>query len=177
MGLSDRYAKWSEFQQNLFWILAITVFGLAVSVGFVFVDNIGVMLGWLLGSAVNIFAYVSIFKGASYLLSNSTSTKTGYLSIVWSLLRFVLYAGALLLAGFASFKWGSLSHSYCNLIAVGLALMPTWIVLLLTTFFRKEKPVAKEPAPAETPAAEPSEAEPVQPEEAQPEEAEGEKAE
>ena len=125
----------------------VTLVGAAISCVFIFQDNVGVLLGWLLGSAVNLFSYFTIYKGASYLISNSTSSKQGYLSMVWGMLRFLLYAGVLLLSGFASFKWGSLSHGYCNFIAAALALMPTWITLVITMFFRAKK--AETPTPKE----------------------------
>lgn len=141
MSLKSRYEKWSSFQKDLFLLLAIAILGALVCAGFIFLDNIGVLLGWLLGSAVNIFSYVTIYKGTSFLLvpDSDFSGKKGYLSSVFAIGRILLYAGALLLAGFASFRWGSLEHGYCNLISTALALMPNWIVLLLVTFGRMKK--------------------------------------
>lgn len=137
--LVDRYESWDELGKNLFILLVVTLIGTLVSAGFIFVDNIGVLLGWLLGSAVNLFAYWSIHKGSSYILSNSTKPSQGYLAVLWGLLRFLLYAGCLALAGFASFRWGSLSHGYCNLVSCALALMPTWIMLVIVTLVRGNK--------------------------------------
>ena len=137
--------------KNLFILITIAIVGTIISAIFLVVDNVGVLLGWLLGSAVNLFAYISIHKGSAYLLSTSTSSKRGYLTILWGLLRFALYAGCLVLAAFASFRWGSLSHGYCNLISTALALMPTWIVLVIATFVRSNKKPAVENKPVEEP--------------------------
>ncbi|MCR5349117.1 MAG: hypothetical protein K6E59_05905 [Bacilli bacterium] len=138
-SLVERYESWDELRKNLFILLVVAAFGALISVIFIFLDNIGVLFGWLLGSAVNIFAYWSIHQGSAYILSNSEKRSQGYLAILWGLLRFVLYAGCLVLSGLASFRWGSLSHGYCNLIACALALMPTWIMLVLVTLIRNNK--------------------------------------
>ena len=139
MSFKNRYENWSDFQKNLFILISIAILGALASIGFIFVDNIGVLFGWLLGSAINLFSYISLAKGTSYLLSPGSTPKQAYLSSVFAILRIFLYAAALLLSGFASFRWGTLAHGYCNLIACALALMPTWIVLLIVTFGRMKK--------------------------------------
>lgn len=154
MSFRNSYDSWSDFKKNLFILLIIVAVGALVTAGFIFVDNVGVLLGWLLGSVVNIIAYITIEKGAGYLVetSGSESSKRGYLAIVFNLSRLILYAGALILSAFASFKWGSLSHGYCNLVSCALALMPTWITLLVVTFKRArhlDEPVKKEEAKPE----------------------------
>ena len=153
-SLAEKYRNWSDFKKNMFILLMVTLFGALVGVGFIFIDNMGVLLGWLLGSAVNIFAYVTMHYGSKRLLSPDTDPKKGYFALVWAVLRLALYAGCLLLSGFASFKWGTLAHGYCNIIATALALMPTWIMLVVTTFFRshkaKEEPAAKPLETADT---------------------------
>lgn len=143
--MKERFANWSEFQKNLFILLAIALVGTLVSVIFIFLDNVGVLLGWLAGSAVNLIAYITIAKGAAFVLDQSDlSGKRGYLTAVFGMFRFLLYAGVLVLAGFASFRWGSLEHGYLNLVAVALALMPNWVVLLIMTYSRLKKPAKKE---------------------------------
>lgn len=154
MSFRNSYDSWSDFKKNLFILLVIVAVGALVTAGFIFVNNVGVLFGWLLGSAVNIIAYVTMEKGANFLLAGdeSESGKRGYLAIVFNLARLLLYAGALVLSAFASFKWGSLSHGYCNLISCALALMPTWITLLVVTFKRArhlDEPAKKEEAKPE----------------------------
>ena len=136
--LVDRYQNWTEFGKNMFILLMVGLVGALVCVGFIFVDNVGVLLGWLLGTVVNIFAYFTIHKSSAALLGQKES-KFGYMAMLGGALRLLLYAGTLLLAGFASFRWGSLAHGYCNLISCALALMPTWIMLVLTMFLRGKK--------------------------------------
>ena len=150
--LVEKYESWGEMGKNLFILIVIAIIGALISLVFLVADNVGVLLGWLLGSAVNIFAYVSIYKGSASLLAGG-STKRAFLAVVWAFLRIALYAGVLFLAGFASFKWGTLSHGYCNLVSTALALMPTWIVLVCTALIRRKKePTPTKPAESkETP--------------------------
>ena len=149
MSLRQKYGKWSSFQQNLFILICVALVGTLACAGFIFLDNVGVLLGWLLGSSINILSYVTIYKGSSFLLDPSArSSKLSYLASIFSILRIFLYAGALLLAGFATFRWGTISHGYCNFVSTALALMPTWIVVFITTINSvrapKKQPEVKE---------------------------------
>ena len=140
MSFSSAYAKWSDLKKNVFILCVIAFIGSLVCIGFIFADNVGVLLGWLLGSAINLFSYITIAKGSSFILDPGDSRgRKAVLSSVFAILRLFLYAGGLVLAGFASFRWGTLSHGYCNLISLALAYMPTWIVLLIVTFVRGHK--------------------------------------
>ena len=145
MSLKQRYLHWSEFQKNLFIMVAVAIVGALVCAIFVFLDNVGVLLGWLAGCAVNLIAYVTIAKGASFVLDQTDlSGKRGYLTALFGMFRFLLYAGVLVLAGFASFRWGTLEHGYLNLVSCALALMPNWVVLSIMTYSRlKKKPAPK----------------------------------
>ncbi len=137
--LVEKYQSWSEMGKNLFLLVVVAIVGALISLIWVFLDNVGVLLGWLLGSAINIFAYFTMAKGASYLLSGEATSKQGLWAALWAILRVFLYAGALVLAGFCSFKWGSLSHGYCNLISTALGLLPTWVTLAVAMFVRNRK--------------------------------------
>ena len=151
MKFAERYHSWTEEKKNLFILVVIALVGVLVTAIFAFVDNIGVLLGWVLGSAINLICYVSLVKGTKALLSSDIQgAKGGLVMALLSIARLLLYAAGLVLAGFASFRWGSLTHGYCNLISLALAYMPTWITLLFTFFLRlkSDKP-ASEPTPKE----------------------------
>ena len=137
--LVELYSSWSEEKRNLFILACVALVGCFVCIPFIFLDNIGVLLGWLLGSAVNIFAYFSIYKVSEATLDPNASTKRGYFMALFAFMRLALYAGVLFLAAFATFRWGSMAHGYCNIVSAALALMPTWIVVAITTFFRIKK--------------------------------------
>ena len=137
--LVTKYRNWSELKQNLFLLLVITLVGALISVIFIFFDNVGVLLGWLLGSLVNLFAYFTIHKGSAFILGSADHPGRAAWSVLWSFLRLIFYAGALVIAGFASFRWGSLAHGYCNFISTALALTPTWIVLAISLIFRNSR--------------------------------------
>lgn len=147
--LAEKFATWSEFKQILFVLIVVALLGAIISCIFIFVENVGVLWGWLLGSAVNLFAYITIYKGSAAVLNSAKGHgMAGGMAIALGGLRFLFYAGALLLSGFASFKWGSLAHGYCNLISCALALMPTWITLVIVLFFRAKK-AEKKPNPTD----------------------------
>ena len=135
----DKYSSWSEEKRNLFLLLVITIVGALVCVPFIFLDNIGVLFGWLLASAVNMFAYFSIYKVAEATLTPDATSKRSYFVALFAMLRLALYAGVLVLSAFATFRWGTLAHGYCNIVSAALGLMPTWIVVLFTTFFHANK--------------------------------------
>lgn len=135
----DKFHSWSEEKRNLFLLLVITIVGALACIPFIFLDNIGVLFGWLLASAVNMFAYFSIYKAAEATLSPDATSKRGYFVALFAMFRLALYAGVLVLSAFATFRWGSMAHGYCNIVSAALGLMPTWIVVFITTFFRHGK--------------------------------------
>ncbi|MBQ7250096.1 MAG: hypothetical protein IJS37_01960 [Bacilli bacterium] len=135
----DKYSSWKDEKKNLFILACVALVGAIACIPFIVVDNIGVLFGWLLGSAVNIFAYYSIVKVSEATLDPDASSKRGYFMALFAMLRLALYAGVLFLAAFATFRWGSMAHGYCNIVSAALALMPTWIVVVITTFFRAKK--------------------------------------
>ena len=135
----DKYRSWSEEKRNLFLLLIIAIVGALACIPFIFLDNIGVLFGWLLASAVNMFAYFSIYKVAEATLSPDATSKRGYFVALFAMFRLALYAGVLVLSAFATFRWGNMAHGYCNIVSAALGLMPTWIVVFITTFFRGNK--------------------------------------
>ena len=135
----DKYSSWSDEKKNLFILFCVAIVGALACIPFIFLDNIGVLFGWLLGSAVNMFAYFSIVKVSEATLDPNVSSKRGYFMALFAMMRLALYAGVLFLSAFATFRWGSMAHGYCNIVSAALALMPTWIVVVITTFFRAKK--------------------------------------
>lgn len=135
----DKYSSWNDEKKNLFILFCVAIVGALACIPFIFLDNIGVLFGWLLGSAVNMFAYFSIVKVSEATLDPNTSSKRGYFMALFAMMRLALYAGVLFLSAFATFRWGSMAHGYCNIVSAALALMPTWIVVVITTFFRAKK--------------------------------------
>lgn len=136
MKLAERYKTWSDEGKNLFILICVALFGILVTIPFIFLDNVGILLGWLLGSAINIIAYITIIKGSRALLRQSGKA-AGYAIFGFSF-RFLLYAAGLLLAAFCTFRWGSMAHGYCNIVSLALAYMPTWVTLVIVMLVRKE---------------------------------------
>ena len=147
MKLTEWYNKTSDTKKNLFLLGLITFAGFAATFIFFFNNNPGVPLGWLLGSIIELICYLSIVKGTAFMLDpSSLDRKKGYLAPLFMFMRLGLYAGGLILAGFATFRWGSMSSSYLNFFAVFAGYMPMVVLLLIVTFGRlkKAKPIETE---------------------------------
>ena len=141
MSFAARYCSWSEEKQNLFLLAMIGLAGCLVLAFSAFIDNIGLLLGWILGTLIEIFCYITIVAGSRFLLSGNKESGSafGVLGAAMGMFRLLFYAGGLLLGGFATFVWGSLSHGYCNVFTVFAGYMPLMIVLLIGTAIRLKK--------------------------------------
>ena len=140
---ADWYLKRSEEGKNFFILAAIAVLGLLVFVFGFFIDQPGLPLGWLLGSVIELFGYVTIVKGASFLLGTGNSKK-GYLMALFSALRLLLYASGLLLAALCTYYW---KNNILNLWTVFGAYVPMAPVVLITQFAKIKKNAAKPAEP------------------------------
>lgn len=151
MKFVDWYNNASEMKKNLFLLGIITAIGFAATFIFFFMNNPGVPFGWLFGSAIEIVCYITIVKGTSFLLDpNKLNPKRGLLAPLFMILRLALYAGGLVLAAFATYRWGSMASSYLNFWAVFAAYMPLPALLLFTTIYRLKKQQSEvKPVPEE----------------------------
>jgi len=146
MKLVEWYNKTSDTKKNLFLLGIVTLCGFAVTSIFFFLNNPGVPLGWLFGSIIELICYLSIVKGTAFMLDlNSLDRKKGYLAPLFMFMRLALYAGGLILAAFATFRWGSMSSSYLNFFAVFAGYMPMVVLLLIVTFGRLKKSAPVQP--------------------------------
>ena len=140
MSLAQRFSSLSEEKKNLFILGAIALLGALVLVFSFFIDNPGLFYGWLLGSAIEILCYVTIFFGARFLLSgDGEATKGGLVGALFGTFRLLFYAGGLVLGGFATFVWGTPAHGYCNVFTVFAGYLPLLLVLLVTTYLSARK--------------------------------------
>lgn len=141
MSFASRYCSWSEEKQNLFILVMIGLAGCLVFFFSAFIDNIGLLLGWILGTVIEILCYVTIVAGSRFLLSGGKEggSTMGLLGAGMGMFRLLFYAGGLVLGGFATYVWGTPSHGYCNLFTVFAGYMPLMIVLLVGTAVRLKK--------------------------------------
>lgn len=153
MSLLRAYLKWSEEKRNFFLLGCVCLLGcLVLSFGF-FVDNPGLVIGWILGSAISAFCYLTIVWGARFLLSGDEhQNKFGYLGAAFGIFRLAFYAGGLVLGGFATYVWGSSAHGYCNLWTVFAGYMPLFAILIITNLasLRQKAPKKEEVAKQDT---------------------------
>ena len=150
MSLAQRFSSLSEEKKNLFILGAIALLGALVLVFSFFIDNPGLFYGWLLGSAIEILCYVTIFLGARFLLSgDGEATKGGLVGALFGTFRLLFYAGGLVLGGFATFVWGTPAHGYCNVFTVFAGYLPLLFVLLVTTYLSARKSKKGDTKPVE----------------------------
>ena len=146
MKLVDWYSKTTETKKNLFLLGMVTLSGFIALSIFFFTGNPGVPLGWLFGSAIEIICYITIVKGASFMLDpNSLSRKKSLLVPLFVALRLSLYGGGLILSAFATFRWGSMSCSYLNIWSTFAAYLPLYVILSAATIYRLKKQQAEAP--------------------------------
>lgn len=139
------FAKLSSEKKDLFIIVAV---GLIVFVCLcpLFIIFQGAWpLGWLLGSVIDVVAYITIVKFTTGLLSNDPSKKAGVaISTLASGGRYVLYAAGLIVAAICTFKpeWFG-GFAGFNFYACALAYLPMPIVVLVSNLMRNKKQVAE----------------------------------
>ena len=112
----------------------MAVFGIVSTVPFIFLDNVGVMLGWILGSIINLIAYITIVRGSNALLHAGSNGKVGLLAALGFVLRLMLYAAGLTLAAFCTFRWNS---HFLHFWFVFAAMLPIYPILIITTLLNK----------------------------------------
>ncbi len=136
------YTKLNDDKKVFFWlsILAVVVF-LALSPLYFFGLDKGYQYpnGWLLGSAIELFAYFSLLKFSDLVTKENGNKKTG-LIILSSLLRPFLYIVVLVVSGICTFKpeWfgGFDAFSFWTVIA---SILPMSAVVLIVHFVTAKK--------------------------------------
>ena len=128
--------------QNLIILALIGVFGTLICIPLALLPNVGLggPLGFLLGSILELFSYWTICRATAVLLGK-TRTKPGATAfvVICYFLRLALIAGALVLAGFCTFRWDA---HYLYIWTVFASLLPVYPVLIVNTLrhTKKNKP-------------------------------------
>lgn len=138
-------AKWYlnlKTEQRAFVILAaVAIFGFLCQLPLFFFHTesgypLGAYpLGWLLGSAIELFGYATILKmsGAITSQKENTSAKTTGAVIGFSFLRFLFYAAALMVSAICTFtpNWFGGFNAF-NFYTTAAGLVPLFAVVLIT---------------------------------------------
>jgi len=132
------YAKLSETGKNVFILVAITVIVFVLLSPFFLLGNVGIPLGWLLGSATEIVCYLTIVFGAGLLTSSvgKKSSVAAGLAVLFNSLRLVFYAGGLVLGGLCTYKW---QNNLLNVWTVFAGYLPLLFVLAITALVKAQK--------------------------------------
>lgn len=111
--------------------------GIASFACFFFLDNPGYPLGWILGGGLSIVCYISIVYGSNAILLGTQNKKFGTSFIVlFGLLRLILLGGALLLAGYYTYK---LNSNWLNLWTTFGGMIPLGVVTGVTGLLANKK--------------------------------------
>ncbi|MCR5078889.1 MAG: hypothetical protein K6B65_03085 [Bacilli bacterium] len=149
MGLKKRYIGLSDEGKTLFWLILVDLVVFLGMVPFFFLSFIGLPLGWLLGSAIEIVCFLTMIKGSGFILDIANEKNGRNRGRAWALvfafLRFVLMVGGLVLSAVFTFK---MEGNYLNFFACAAGYLPLMIVAIVFNLLHKrkkdEKPVIKE---------------------------------
>lgn len=143
MSLAKRYVSLNDEGKTLFWLVFVDVAILLMLTPFFFLSNIGIPLGWLLGSSVSILCYITMVKGSGLLMrvpaSANGRNKGMAIAAVFSVLRLVLMLGALALAAFFTFKAEGNFLNFFTTAGAYLPLVIVAVVFVLVHNHRKKK--------------------------------------
>lgn len=144
------YMKQEERGKTIFWLLTVFVFVfLCLCPLFFFYDIKGYSypVGWVLGSLVAIFAYIS-FDYQSKALSPSSNAKSPLIAILFMGLRFVGYAASLVISAICTFKndlfAGFSAFNFFTTMAALVAMPFLLLLIRLCSKGKKDKAPAKE---------------------------------
>lgn len=167
------YSKLSENGKNLFILIAIALLGLLVLAPFFFFQNAGLGFGWILGSGIEIFCYLSILW-SSKIISDVQAKHPGTIALaaLFSILRIVLYAGGLFLGGLYTYKFHS---NWLNLWTVFVAYLPMGFVLGINALIKAKKDKTSEGSEESSAKPEAPKADEIRPAQNQPVASEAEK--
>ena len=146
MGLKEKIKGMDTHLLALLVLVAVGVIVFLCLIPFFFFDNPGVPLGWLLGTAIEVFNYWSIVFFSGALLSSTQGKKArgAIFSTIFVFLRFALWIGGLALGALCTFTW---QNNWCNVWSVFAAYVPMTIAVALTFIGRdrsKTQPAEKE---------------------------------
>ena len=134
MKIAERYNALPIEKQNI----AVTiVFSLLIFCGLLFlglVGHIGVALGFLAGSIVQIACYLTVLYGASLISGEGVKRKGVAIVLIFTFGRFLLYGGLLVLAAFCTYRW---NFPYLNLWGTFAGYMPLYIIIFVHSLIRR----------------------------------------
>lgn len=137
MKLTERFNKLSDLAKNFAILSIIGVLGTLVCIPLALIPAVGLggPLGFLLGSLLELFSYWTIVRGSDVILSKEKSKPANVvLVVVFYVLRLGLIAGALILAGFCTFRWDA---HYLYIWTVFAGLLPVYPYLIVSTLAHK----------------------------------------
>lgn len=134
--------KLSNLSENYKMFILLAIFAFAGALIFIPFCATGLLqwgweFGFLFGSAIEAISLLLLILSTNLLTKASSSMKATLLSVLFFMLRFVLYAGGLVLAAFFQYKW-NMEYVF-NLFGVFIAYLPMQIVVIIVMLRNKDK--------------------------------------
>ena len=138
MTLKERIKSFDESKLNLFLLSCIALGVFILTIPFFFLGFPGIPLGWLLGSAIEIFNYATIVLGAKLIISPQVDKpiKGAIYMIFTTLLRIAFWVGGLALAGYITFR---LESQWLNFWATFAGYVPLTGVVVVSMILKNKK--------------------------------------
>ena len=140
MKFSEKFVNWEEWNRNAFVLSAFAVIVALALLPFALLGNPGLTVGWLLGSAISLFAYVTIVYASRTILRKDADGRGMGLALLFSFLRMVLYAAGLAFAAIVTFLF---KNPWLNFWTVFAGYMPMPILVAIMHFYNGKKETEK----------------------------------
>lgn len=149
--LAATYLKLSPERKSLFILIAVSLMISLCLLPFSLLSLPGLSIGFLAGSAVQVLAYLSLCYSMKLISRpGALEKKKALWAIPLFFLRWLLYAGILVLAAFCTYRWNS---TWMNFWATFAGLMPIYVILVVTFLTHRSQGVGglfDDTKPAET---------------------------
>ncbi|MCR5490848.1 MAG: hypothetical protein K6F32_01825 [Bacilli bacterium] len=140
MKLMERIGKMDEHRLVILILSLIGLFVFLCLTPFFFFNNPGVPLGWLLGTAIEVFNYWTIILSSGAILSPYSSKKTRGVAfvILFVFLRLAFWVGGLVLGALCTYTW---QNNYLNIWSVFAGYVPMTVAVAIAFMGRGKKKI------------------------------------
>ncbi len=140
--MGEWFSSLSREKKDFFLLAIVELFVFLCLIPLMFVGAGSWTIGWFVGSLVTLLNYYLLVRFSASILNpdNANKMSATFIGIAASGLRFLLFAGLLILAGICTYRSQWLGgFSAFNVFAVALSYLPLPIVLVITRLFPAKK--------------------------------------
>ena len=140
--MGEWFSSLSREKKDFFLLAIVELFVFLCLIPLMFVGAGSWTIGWFVGSLITLLNYYLLVRFSASILNpdNANKMSATFIGIAASGLRFLLFAGLLILAGICTYRSQWLGgFSAFNVFAVALSYLPLPIVLVITRLFPAKK--------------------------------------